>query len=630
MCISILLPFSTRAQFFYYRIVLLFIILFLLFNQVGKTQLSLSPCPPPNPCANNNCPSIPPTNFPGPAGFTVSNTSPNVNQTVQVQIPSQQPSTFSGAGCNNALINGLEGSCTSGNSNVTTCRTFNWNFGAGASPATATGIGPHNVSWPTCGPRTVTLTVCEHRPNGSAITDGNNCCAAGGKTFNIYVSGTPGTLTAAQAAGMSANVHLPYPVIPSFTYDLRLYLISPDCKILRLAGWSGYCGNAPGGYNATFQDGPGTELWYQSNLCEPYTGTFPPVSSDLSDDCGIEPTISSFAGFAGSPATGTWKFLILDGIGGGEGYLQSATINIPGFTSTTFTSNTVPDFNEPNTEWGPPQTCSYTYSMVVNVGGGPAMANFTAPAGPLCVGGAQQTFQPQGGGVAGVIYTWNFGAGANPQQTVTSTGPHTINVNWTTSGTKTISLTADGGGPGCISTTTATVVVNPAPQPSLSASLSAVCPSTLPGNSPGAVTTISLTSATNQNNTYTWSFDGGTQSPATTNGTGPYQVSWTNNTNPPAAQVKTITLTETAPGCAPVTASIQVTVNPTPIASLQAVSPVCSGALSVVSFNGTLGPTGPHVYTWDCDGCNGGNPSGAGPHNVSWTVNATTTKTITL
>jgi hypothetical protein len=37
--------------------------------------------------------------------------------------------------------------------------TYAWNFGPGASPATATGIGPHNVTYSTCASRDVSLTV---------------------------------------------------------------------------------------------------------------------------------------------------------------------------------------------------------------------------------------------------------------------------------------------------------------------------------------------------------------------------------------------------------------------------------------------------------------------------------------
>lgn len=37
--------------------------------------------------------------------------------------------------------------------------TYSWTFGAGASPATATGIGPHTVTYSTTGDKTVTLTV---------------------------------------------------------------------------------------------------------------------------------------------------------------------------------------------------------------------------------------------------------------------------------------------------------------------------------------------------------------------------------------------------------------------------------------------------------------------------------------
>ncbi|MBP6184531.1 MAG: hypothetical protein KA479_06280, partial [Saprospiraceae bacterium] len=44
---------------------------------------------------------------------------------------------------------------------------YTWNFGAGAMPATANGIGPHFVTWPTSGPKTVTLTYGEGTCQGT-------------------------------------------------------------------------------------------------------------------------------------------------------------------------------------------------------------------------------------------------------------------------------------------------------------------------------------------------------------------------------------------------------------------------------------------------------------------------------
>jgi PKD repeat protein len=43
-----------------------------------------------------------------------------------------------------------------------TVNTYNWNFGAGAQPATATGVGPHTVTYNTAGIKTVSLTVANN------------------------------------------------------------------------------------------------------------------------------------------------------------------------------------------------------------------------------------------------------------------------------------------------------------------------------------------------------------------------------------------------------------------------------------------------------------------------------------
>lgn len=56
---------------------------------------------------------------------------------------------------------------------------WSWNFGAGAIPATATGAGPHNVTYSSAGTKTIQLTI-----NGSTST-----------TQNVTVNATPATPT---------------------------------------------------------------------------------------------------------------------------------------------------------------------------------------------------------------------------------------------------------------------------------------------------------------------------------------------------------------------------------------------------------------------------------------------------
>jgi|GEM_PF-835390 len=56
---------------------------------------------------------------------------------------------------------------------------YNWNFGAGATPTSATGLGPHTVAYTTPGNKQVTLSVTE------------NLCSADIDTFNVVVNPVP-------------------------------------------------------------------------------------------------------------------------------------------------------------------------------------------------------------------------------------------------------------------------------------------------------------------------------------------------------------------------------------------------------------------------------------------------------
>lgn len=94
------------------------------------------------------------------ANFSVDNTTPVRGQTV----------TFTDATVYN-----------DGNVN-----SWSWNFGSGASPATATGIGPHNVSYTTTGLKTVSLTVSW--PGILGLLSGSNTET---KTDYINVQPTP-------------------------------------------------------------------------------------------------------------------------------------------------------------------------------------------------------------------------------------------------------------------------------------------------------------------------------------------------------------------------------------------------------------------------------------------------------
>lgn len=104
------------------------------------------------------------------ANFSVDNATPVVGQTV----------TFTNTSANN------DG----------TINSWSWDFGSGASPATATGVGPHQVSYSATGFKTVALTVSW--PANVRIDAGSNTET---KTNFINVSPVPCPTITASVTG---------------------------------------------------------------------------------------------------------------------------------------------------------------------------------------------------------------------------------------------------------------------------------------------------------------------------------------------------------------------------------------------------------------------------------------------
>ena len=60
---------------------------------------------------------------------------------------------------------------TNTSTGTTGSTTYSWNFGTGATPATANTIGPHSVTYSTSGSKTVSLTITEGAVNTETKTD---------------------------------------------------------------------------------------------------------------------------------------------------------------------------------------------------------------------------------------------------------------------------------------------------------------------------------------------------------------------------------------------------------------------------------------------------------------------------
>jgi PKD repeat protein len=78
------------------------------------------------------------------------------------------PISLMGCGLNADFTSDVTTICSGGTVNYTNsstgtsgATTYSWNFGTGASPATATGVGPHAVVYNTTGSKDITLTITE-------------------------------------------------------------------------------------------------------------------------------------------------------------------------------------------------------------------------------------------------------------------------------------------------------------------------------------------------------------------------------------------------------------------------------------------------------------------------------------
>jgi gliding motility-associated-like protein len=362
--------------------------------------------------------------------------------------------------------------------------TYAWNFGAGASPATANTIGPHVVTWSTAGAKTVTLNVTD------------NGCVAPAVTQNITVNGTytsTFSLPATICAGTSSTVT--------------------------------YTGNSIAGATYAWNFG-----------------------------AGASPATASTAG----PHNVIWS--------------NAGTSTV----SLTVGSG----------------TCSATTTNAATITASPA-ANFTAAASIGTGVSIPITFT--GTALAGATYSWNFGAGASPAA-ANSVGPH--NVSWSTSGSKTLTLTVTQNG--CTSTISQPITILTAATATFTAD-TAICAS--------ASANITYTGNAGIGATYAWNFDGGTASPGT--GVGPHIVTW------PTAGIKNISLVVTQAGISSSPFAASVNVNPIPTSTFTMPATICVGTNAVVTYTGSA--TAGATYAWNFGA--GSSPSTAtsqGPHSINF------------
>lgn len=203
----------------------------------------------------------------------------------------------------------------------------------------------------------------------------------------------------------------------------------------------------------------------------------------------------------------------------------------------------------------------------------------------------------------GVTYAWDFGTGAQP---VGSTAQQPAGVIYSSAGSKTITLTVNNQF-GCATTATQSISINSLPA-AFAGKDKAIC----------ANTSIQLGTTPVSGNSYSW------LPSATLNNT-----SISNPVATPTASTEYIlTVTSTSTGCKNYD-SVEITVNPSPVASFSSNAPVCQG--SFVNYTNT-GTTGAGItFDWDFGaGATPNQSSSEQPKDIVYDTPGTKTITFTI
>ncbi|MEI7597581.1 MAG: PKD domain-containing protein, partial [Bacteroidota bacterium] len=271
----------------------------------------------------------------------------------------------------------------------------------------------------------------------------------------------------------------------------------------------------------------------------------------------------------------------------GSTQLLTASSTLPGTTwlwsggSTANPASFTPNTTTTISVVGTLNNCKDTAYTVITVNPIPTVS-ITPAISSICIGSSQTLTGLSS--VIGTSYSW-------------STGELTNSI--TLSPTTTSIITVTGVANGCTNTASATINVNPIPTSSFTFN-SPVCQ--------GEDASISYTGSASPSATYTWNFGGGVITSGS--GQGPYEVHW--NT----AGTFNITLAVTENGCTSPITSQPITVNPIPLSTFTASSPICVYNSSNIIYTG--GASINASYYWNFAGATVLSGSGQGPFQIQW------------
>lgn len=352
--------------------------------------------------------------------------------------------------------------------------TYAWDFGTGASPATATGAGPHSVTYTTSGFKTVSLTVTdggtdytETKPNYISVYPDLNAGNISGATTPICYNADEGILTANPTGGDGSYTYLWYKDGISTGITTQTY--------------------AAGNLTAT------TNYYYEVTSCS-QTRQSPALSVTVSPDL----VAGNITGATSPICANTSEGTLTANPSGGDGsytYLWYKNGSSTGITTQTYNAGILTSdasFYYEVTSCGQTKT-----SPAVNITVYPEpVASFTASEECL---GSTTSFDASGSSITSgsiVKYEWDFNNNGTYEENGGSNATRTHNFG--TAGTYIVGLrvTSDLG---CEGTTTGPAIVNPNPSALVSPDPANVCSGTdivLNGNPSGGSGTYTLHSWT--------------------------------------------------------------------------------------------------------------------------------------
>ena len=301
--------------------------------------------------------------------------------------------------------------------NATPGATYTWDFGGGtATPGT--GPGPHTVSWPTGGTKTITLSVSE---NGCSSTQSSQSISVVNPIATPIV--TCGTATTS-----------------SVTFNWSPVAGATSYTVTDVTGPAGTLAGET--YTVTGLN-PGqvvtiTVTANTNNVCGPTTSAEVSCAANACPNFNINITPVPDICLTGSNAPITLMATASGGVGGGTFSWSGPNVVGDQFTPTTAGPQVITvTYTEDN--------CSDTQDITIDVFDTPTAAFTIAPA-PVCTD-QTTTITYTGTASPAANYTWNFAGGT----AVPGTGPGPHTVSWPTGGVKNVSLTVSENG--CTSST---------------------------------------------------------------------------------------------------------------------------------------------------------------------------------